>query len=104
MSLGQVDWKEWSLLHRRLEPEQIASVRQGRAFSASGSPAAATLEDRVLYLDNLAVFTEAFQPLTFEPRPEAGDCPAAGSHHRDEHGAGPASLPYPRRRPSCPTT
>ena len=26
--LGQVDWKEWSLLHRRLEPEQIKRVRR----------------------------------------------------------------------------
>ena len=100
MSLGQVDWKEWSLLHRRLEPEQIESVRDGASFLGVGITGGRNTEDRVLYLDNLAVFTEVFKPLTFEPRPKRRNDPAPRLHHRHEHG--PGSAPFPHARADHP--
>ena len=94
-SLGQVDWKEWSLLHRRLEPEQIASVRAGASLLGIEITGGRNAEDRVLYLDNLAVFTEVFKPLAFEPRPQRGIALPPG--HITGTNTGPGQLPFPTR-------
>ena len=95
VNLGQVDWKEWSLLYRRLEPEQIASVHDGASFLGVGITNGRNTEDRVLYLDNLAVFTEQFKPLTFEPRPRRG-IPTPPGHIAGTN-TGPGTLPFPTR-------
>ncbi len=95
VSLGQVDWKEWSLLHRRLEPEQLASVRAGASLLDIEITGGRNTEDRVLYLDNLAVFTELFKPLAFEPRPKRGIAPPPG--HITGTNTGPGRLPFPTR-------
>ena len=95
VSLGQVDWKEWSLLHRRLEPEQIAAVREGATFLGAGITGGRNTEDRVFYLDNLAVFTEVFTPLAFEPRPKRGITSPSG--YITGTNTGPGQLPFPTR-------
>lgn len=93
--LGRVDWKEWSLLHRRLNPEQIKRVQNGASLLGIEIKGGRNEEDRVLYLDNLAVYTEVFKPLSFEPRPKRGiDLPVgviAGAN------TGPGRLPFPTR-------
>ena len=95
MTLGHVDWKEWSLLHRRLDPEQAASVRQAARFLGMGITGGKNTEDRVLFLDNLAVFTEQFKPLEFEPRPRRGIPTPAGQITGTN--TGPGQLPFPNR-------
>jgi len=93
--LYSVDWKEWFLLHRRLAPEQIQRVKQGARFKGLLITNGKNREDRVLYFDNLAVFTEQFQPLTFEARPLRGCTLLPG----ESAGAntGPGRLPFPTR-------
>ena len=90
-----VDWKEWSLLHKRLTPEQIERVKGGASFTGLLIANGSNKEDRVLYFDNLAVFTEAFPPLAFEPRPQRG----TGLLPGQSPGAntGPGRLPFPTR-------
>ncbi len=95
VTLGQVDWKEWSLLHRRLDPDQITSVREGASFLGIGITGGRNTEDRGLYLDNLAVFTEQFEPLAFEPRPKRG-IPTPPGHNTGTN-TGPGQLPFPTR-------
>ena len=93
--LYRVDWKEWFLLHRRLTPEQIQRVKQGARFKGLLITNGKNQEDRVLYFDNLAVFTEQFQPLTFEPRPLRG-CTLLPGQSAGAN-TGPGRLPFPTR-------
>lgn len=94
--LTYVNWVEWHLAYRRLDPEQIARVQAGGAkfvrFEVVGGR---NTQDRVLYFDNLAVFTEELKPLTFEPRPERGIPMFPGQTVGTN--TGPGKLPFPNR-------
>ena len=52
---------------QRLTPEQIQRVRAGGKFKGLLITGGKNTEDRILYFDNAAVFTEKFPPLSFEP-------------------------------------
>lgn len=93
--LYTVDWKEWSLLHKRLTPDQIARVKDGATFTGLLIANGSNKEDRALYFDNLAVFTEQFPALTFEPRPQRGIDPFPGQSAGAN--TGPGRLPFPTR-------
>ena len=93
--LFAVDWKEWHLCHRRLTPEQIEAVAGGvklRGFHIVGGT---NQDERLLYFDNVAVFTETFAPLTFKPRPERGIPMFPGQSPGTN--TGPGKLPFPTR-------
>jgi len=93
--LYQVDWTEWYLLHRRLEPAQIERVKAGARFKGLLITNGKNKDDRALYFDNLAVFTEVFPPLTFEPRPARGVAMLPGQNAGAN--TGPGRLPFPTR-------
>lgn len=93
--LYNVDWTEWNLLHRRLTPEQIERVKAGAEFRGLLITNCRNKQDRVIYLDNLAVFTEQFPPLSFEPRPERGIPMFPGQTVGTN--TGPGKLPFPTR-------
>lgn len=93
--LYHVDWTEWYLLHRRLTPEQIERVRGGASFTGLLITGGRQPEDRTLYFDNLAVYTEEFPPLTFAPRPERGVAMFPGQGVGTN--TGPGKLPFPTR-------
>lgn len=93
--LTWVNWEEWFLCHQRLTPEQIAMVKDGASFVRFEVTGGRNKEDRVLYFDNLAVFTEKFAPLTFEPRPERGIPMFPGQTTGTN--TGPGKLPFPSR-------
>ncbi len=63
VALGNVRWKEWFLMHRRLS-EPVT------AFEAIEFTNGRNTDDRMLYLDNLSVYKEELKPLTFAPRPK----------------------------------
>jgi hypothetical protein len=93
IQLGRIAHKEWFLCHRRLDPDQIARVAQGATLRSLSVTNGRNSEDRVLYFNSLAVFTETFAPLTFAPRRQRGvqlfpSCnPGANT--------GPGTLPFP---------
>ncbi|MBN2473800.1 MAG: hypothetical protein JXB62_04290 [Pirellulales bacterium] len=93
--LTTVTWEQWFLCSRRLTPEQIAMVKDGASFVGLDIANGRNKEDRVLFFDNLAVFTEQFPPLTFEARPNRGIAmfPGQGSGTN----TGPDILPFPTR-------
>lgn len=93
--LTTVVWEEWYLCARRLTPDQIAAVKNGASFVGFDIGNGRNKEDRVLYFDNLAVFTEKFAPLTFEPRPARGIAMFPGQTTGTN--TGPGKLPFPNR-------
>ena len=93
--LATVTWKQWFLCCRRLTPEQIAMVKDGASFVGLDIANGRNKEDRVLFFDNLAVFTEQFPPLTFEPRPARGIAMFPGQGCGTN--TGPGKLPFPNR-------
>ncbi len=93
--LFNVNWTEWYLLHKRLTPEQIERVKHGASFVGLLIAGGNNQEDRTLYFDNLAVFTEQFPPLTFKPRPERGVAMFPGQSVGAN--TGPGKLPFPTR-------
>jgi len=93
--LYNVDWTEWYLLHRRLTPDQIQRVKSGATFKAIIVRGGTNPDDRTLFFDNLAAFTERLAPLTFEPRPERGIPMFPGQTTGTN--TGPGTLPFPTR-------
>lgn len=93
--LYHVDWTEWYLLHRRLDPEQIERGKSGAAFMGLLVTNGKNQQDRALYFDNLAVFAERFAPLEFEPRPKRGIAKFPGQSPGANNG--PGTLPFPVR-------
>lgn len=95
LDLTRVAWKEWFLCHRRLPPDLIRRVEGGAQFKGFQITGGRNTADRVLYLDSFTVFTEAFPPLTFEPRPQRGIpmFPGQGTGTN----TGPGKLPFPTR-------
>lgn len=93
VSLYHVDWTEWYLLHKRLRPELIDRAKAGVKFKGLLITNGRNRQDRVIYLDNFAVFAEQFPPLKFEPRPERGIAMFPGQSAGAN--TGPGKLPFP---------
>jgi hypothetical protein len=95
VALANVNWTEWYLCHRRLTPDQITRVARGATFKGIAVRRGRNAKDRVIFFDNMAVFTEEFKPLAFEPRPARGIpmLPGQGTGTN----TGPSQLPFPTR-------
>jgi len=95
VSMGRVRWKEWWLMHRRLNVDQIAALKQGAFFEGIEIRGGRNKDDRLLFFDNLAVYKESLPPLAFEPRPKRGIEPFPGQSTGTN--TGPGRLPFPTR-------
>ena len=93
--LYRVDWTEWYVLHRRLSPDQMTRIEGGAALTGIKVTGGRNKEDRVVYLDNLAVYAEQFEPLSFDPRPQRGIAMFPGQGVGTN--TGPGTLPFPTR-------
>ncbi|BCM92577.1 hypothetical protein IAD21_04459 [Abditibacteriota bacterium] len=93
--LRTVDWNEWFLLHHRLEPALVARLAQGASFKGFLLTGGNNRDERALYLDNLAVFSEPKTPLKFESRPQRGIALFPGQTAGTN--TGPGKLPFPTR-------
>ena len=93
INLASVHFKEWFLCHRRLTPELRVRVAKGAKLHALTVTNGRNAEERSIFLNSLAVFTEVFAPLAFEPRPRRGAqiFPAASPGVN----TGPGDLPFP---------
>lgn len=93
--LDNVRWREWYLVHRRLTAEQIRLLGDRPQLVGLEVTGGTNTSDRVLYFDNLAVYQEAFPPLTYQPRPRRGiELPAGQTVGTN---TGPGILPFPTR-------
>lgn len=95
IGLGGVRWKEWWLMHHRLAPEQTAALGDRFSLVALEFTGGRNRDDRVVYLDNLAVYREELPPLAFAPRPARGIEPFPGQGVGTN--TGPGRLPFPNR-------
>jgi hypothetical protein len=91
--LASVHFKEWFLCHRRLDPALLQRAAKGGKLLSISVANGRNIEARTIYLNSLAVFTEAFAPLTYTPRPQRGvrlfpDCSPGVN-------TGPGALPFP---------
>lgn len=95
VSLGRVNWKEWHLLYRGLTAEQQAALSRSRQLLGIEVLYGSNKDDRVLYFDNLAVFTEQRPPLQFAPRKQRNIELLSGADPGLNTGQG--TLPFPTR-------
>ncbi|MDD4102412.1 MAG: hypothetical protein PHU80_07240 [Kiritimatiellae bacterium] len=68
----RLNFREWFMCHKRLEPQQAERVRNGGALVGISVGNGYNTEDQSVFINSLAVFQEAFDPLTFEARPQRG--------------------------------
>ena len=95
VSMGNVRWKEWWLMHRRLSAEQLAGLQGDVALEAVEISGGRNEQDRLLHFDNLSVYVEELPPLKFDPRPERNLTPPEGQTTGTN--TGPGRLPFPTR-------
>ena len=93
ISLDTIHFKEWFLCHRRLDATLLPRVANGGKLLSISVTHGRNTEERAIYLNSLAVFTETLSPLTFIPRPQRGvhlfpDCTPGVN-------TGPGTLPFP---------
>ena len=95
ISMGNVNWKEWWVMHRKLQPEQLALIKGGAEFEGIQITNCHNKDDRVVYFDNLSFYKEQLPALTFEPRRKRGIemFPGQGCGTN----TGPGTLPFPTR-------
>lgn len=93
--MGNVRWKEWWVMHRRLNADQRKALQDGAALAGIQIAGGRNTEDRTLWLSSLSVYKENLPPLEFEPRPLRGIAmfPGQGSGTN----TGPGKLPFPTR-------
>ncbi|MBM3476106.1 MAG: hypothetical protein FJX75_22785 [Armatimonadetes bacterium] len=96
LPIWTVYWREWFLCHRRLSPDLIERVEGGAKLAGITVTGGRNKDDRVLYFDNLAVFTEQFPPLTLSERPQRGIDMFPGQTVGTN--TGPGKLPFPTRK------
>lgn len=94
--LTNVRWREWWLIHRRIPAETLSKMTFPCRFSGLEVSGIANTEDRTLYFDSLAFYTEEMKPLSFEPRPARNLKPFPGQTH-GLNGTGKGTLPFPTR-------
>ncbi|MDZ7618134.1 MAG: hypothetical protein U1E05_14105, partial [Patescibacteria group bacterium] len=93
--MDRVRWKEWWVLHRKLNGEQLKQLGPQPLLEAIEVSGGRNEEDRALFFDNLSVYQEELPPLEFAPRPERnltrfpGQSPGTNT--------GPGRLPFPTR-------
>lgn len=93
VNLASVHFQEWFLCHRRLTADQIVRVTKGAKLLSLSVTNGRNTDDRIIYLNSLAVFTETFPPLSFAPRSRRGVqlFPACNPGAN----TGPGVLPFP---------
>ena len=94
--LGYVRWKEWWVMHTKLQPKQLDALKDGASLAGIRITNCHNEEDRVLYLDDLAFYQEVLKPLTFAPRPKRGIDLFPGQDPGVYTGEG--RLPFPTRK------
>ncbi len=97
VTLDQVRWMEWWLVHRRLTPEQIQTLGDRPSLVGIEIVGGRNTSDRTLYFDNLAVYQEPLVPLDVSaPREKRGiqlpDGQTVGNNMR----ARDAAISHPR--------
>ncbi|MFH1739479.1 MAG: hypothetical protein ABIH23_10775 [bacterium] len=95
IELTRVNWKEWWLVHRKIDTEAAKQLVPGGKFTGIQITGCANKEDRTLFFEDLIVYKEDLKPLSFDPRPKRGIDPFPGQSPGAN--VGPGRLPFPTR-------
>jgi len=94
--LTHVRWKEWWLIHKRIDKTMLDEMKFPCVFVGLEILCGSNSEERTLYFDSLVFYTEELKPLTFEPRPARNIEPFPGQSH-GLNGTAEVVLPFPTR-------
>ncbi len=93
--LTDIRWKQWWLIHRRIQPAVLKEMVLPASFSGIEISKAANSEPRYFFCDSLAFYTEDLHPLEFKPQPKRNLKPYPGQIAGAN--TGPGTLPFPTR-------
>ncbi|MBM3212964.1 hypothetical protein FJZ33_12135, partial [Candidatus Poribacteria bacterium] len=79
--LTNVRWKEWWLVHKRIEQQILRNIKFPCQFVGIEVSGISNTEKRIIYLDSLAFYTEELKSIEFEPRPARNLKPFPGQTH-----------------------
>lgn len=96
VSLTSVRWKEWWLVHKRIDREMLRRMNFPCQFAGLDVSGISNAEERTLFFDSLVFYTEELKPLKFDPRPARNLQPFPGQTH-GLNGTGEGTLPFPTR-------
>ena len=95
VGMGAVRWKEWWLMHKKLNRTERESLGENPLFEGIRVVGCTNEEKRSIYLDNLSLYREELKPLHFDPRPKR-NCALFEGQSRGVH-TGSDTLPFPTR-------
>lgn len=90
-----LDWPDWWLMHVRLSAAQRAAVAAGATLTGIRLSNCRLDDERTIYLNNLAVYTEPSLPVPCAVQPQPGVDLAPGQDLGVQ--TGPERLPFPTR-------
>ncbi|HWQ54104.1 MAG TPA: hypothetical protein VN442_10495 [Bryobacteraceae bacterium] len=93
--LAELRWKQWWLIHRRLDADMQKSIAYPAYFTGVGLSTIGNVDPRDFFCDSLAFYQEELKPLQFAPQPrrnlKSWPGQIAGLN------TGPGVLPFPTR-------
>jgi len=95
VSLADVNWKQWWLMHRRLVGDAAKNIALPATFSGIEIAKIGNTAPRYFFCDSLAFYREELQPLKFAAQPKRNLKPWDGQIIGLNTGAG--TLPFPTR-------
>ena len=93
--MGDVRWKQWWLVHRRVLTAALQKIAWPASFSGIELSGLSNTKPLYFYCDSLAFYGERFEPLQFRAQPKRNLTPFRGQINGVNTGAG--VLPFPTR-------
>ena len=93
--LTDIRWKQWWLIHRKIQPAVLKEIVLPASFSGLQISKVAHSQPRHFYCDSLVFYTEDLPPLRFKPQPQRNLKPWRGQIVGTN--TGPGTLPFPTR-------
>lgn len=93
--LVNVNWKEWFLVHKKIDRDALADMAMPVSFAGIEVSGCSNAKISALYFDSLSFFKEELKPLDLKLRPKRN----IGARPGQNHGlnTGPGVLPFPTR-------
>ena len=92
---GDVRWKQWWLIHRRVVKDTLDQIAMPASISGIEISKIRNKDTRYFYCDSLAAYLEELKPLDLKPQPKRNLRPWRGQIAGLN--TGPGTLPFPTR-------
>jgi hypothetical protein len=95
IQITDIRWKQWWLIHRKVQPELLSQIVWPASFSGIQITTGDTKDPRYFYCDSLAFYTEELKPVEVRPQPKRNLESFRGQIVGTNTGSG--TLPFPTR-------